>query len=74
MNKEEIQIKVYRMKVKDFLKDILDKKIIEDTQIRYASGYYTFYLNSFKFINNTNGTGLNIIAILEDKIEVFANE
>ena len=71
MNKEEIQVKAYRMTVKDFLKDVLDKKITTDTQIKYESGYYTFYLDNFRFINNFNGTGLNIINILEDKIEVF---
>lgn len=71
MNKEEIQIKAYRMTVKDFLKDVLDKKIIADTQIKYGSSYYTFYLDNFRFINNFNGTGLNIIKILDEKIEVF---
>lgn len=71
MNKEEIQVKAYRMTVKDFLKDVLDKKIITDTQIKYESSYYTFYLDNFRFINNFNGTGLNIIKILDEKIEVF---
>lgn len=72
--KKEIQIKAYKMTVRDFLKEILDKTITKDTQIRYESGYYTFYLENFKFINNTNGTGLVIINIIDEEIEVFIDE
>ena len=59
------------MTVRDFLKDILNKKTRKKKiQIRYGSGYYTFFVEDFKFIKNTNGTGLVIGKILDDEIEV----
>ncbi len=69
--KEEINVRAYKMKVKDFLKEVLDEKITENTQIRYGAGYYTFYIIDFKFINNSNGTGLVISKVLNHEIEVF---
>lgn len=74
ITREEIRIKAYKMKVKNFLKEVLDEQITKDTQIRYGAGYYTFYIEDFEFINNTNGTGLVIIKILNDEIEVFTDE
>ena len=60
------------MTVRNFLKDILNKKTRKKKiQIRYGSGYYTFYVEDFEFINNTNGTGLRIGKILDDEIEVL---
>ena len=60
------------MTVRDFLKDILNKKTRKKKyQIRYGAGYYTFYVEDFEFINNTNGTGLVIGNILDDEIEVL---
>ena len=61
----------YKMTVRDFLKDILNKKTRKKKiQIRYGAGRYTFYVEDFEFINNTNGTGLVIGKILDDEIEV----
>lgn len=74
MSREEISVKAYKMKVRDFLKEVLDKTITKNTQIRYECGYYTFYIESFKFIKNTNGTGLVIINVLDEEIEVFTDE
>ncbi len=74
ITREEIRIKAYKMKVKNFLKEVLDEKITKDTQIRYGAGYYTFYIENFKFINNSNGIGLITIKILNDEIEVFTDE
>lgn len=71
---KEISVKAYEMTVSEFLKNVLDKNITNDTQISYEGMYYTFYIESFKFINNTNGTGLIIKSVLDDKIEVFLNE
>ena len=68
---QEINMKIYKMKVKDFLKDVLDEKVISDTQIIYGASFYTFYIEDFKFINNTNGTGLIITKILNEEIEVL---
>ena len=68
---QEISIRAYKMKVKEFLKDVLDENVIDDTQIKYGASYYTFYIEDFKFINNTNGTGLIITKILNEEIEVF---
>lgn len=60
------------MTVRDFLKDILNNKTRKKKyQIRYGAGYYTFYVEDFEFINNTNGTGLVIGKILDDEIEVL---
>lgn len=74
ITREEIEVKAYKMKVKNFLKEVLDEKITQNTQIRYGAGYYTFYIEDFKFINNANGTGLVIVKILNDEIEVFTDE
>lgn len=66
--KEEKNIKT----VREFLIDILNKKTRKKKiQIRYGAGRYTFYVEDFEFINNTNGTGLVIGKILDDEIEVF---
>lgn len=60
------------MTVRDFLKDILNNKTRKKKyQIRYRAGYYTFYVEDFEFINNTNGTGLVIGKILDNEIEVL---
>ena len=60
------------MTVREFLKDILNKKTRKKKyQIRYGAGYYTFYVEDFKFINDANGTGLRIGKILDDEIEVL---
>lgn len=60
------------MTVRDFLKNILDGKTRKKKiQIRYGAGYYTFYVEDFEFINDTNGTGLVIGNILNDEIEVL---
>lgn len=72
--RKEVNIKAYKMTVKDFLKEILDKTITEDTQIRYRGSYYTFYIESFKFIKNSSGTGLVINKVLDDKMEVFIDD
>lgn len=59
------------MTVRDFLKDILNKKTRKKKiQIRYGSGYYNFYVEDFEFIKDTNGTRLRIGKILDDEIEV----
>lgn len=59
------------MTVRNFLKDILDKKTRnKKIQIKYDAGYYTFYVEDFKFINNANGIGLVTGRILDDEIEV----
>ena len=64
--------KADKMTVRDFLKDILNKKTRKKKiQIRYGAGRYTFYVEDFEFINNTNGTGLVIGNILDDEIEVL---
>ena len=60
------------MTVRDFLKDILNKKTRKKKiQIRYGARSYTFYVEDFEFINNTNGTGLVIGKILDNEIEVL---
>ena len=60
------------MTVRDFLKDILNKKTRKKKiQIRYGSGYYTFYVEDFEFVKDTNGTRLRIGKILNDEIEVL---
>lgn len=60
------------MTVRNFLKNILDGKTRrKKIQIRYDSRKYTFYVEDFEFINNTNGTGLVIGKILNDEIEVL---
>lgn len=60
------------MTVRDFLKDILNNKTRKrKIQIRYGSGYYTFYVEDFEFIKDTNGTGLIIGKILDEEIEVL---
>lgn len=60
------------MTVRNFLKNILDGKTRrKKIQIRYDSRKYTFYVEDFEFINNTNGTGLVIGKILDDEIEVL---
>ena len=60
------------MTVRDFLNNILNtKKKKKKYQIRYGAGYYTFYVEDFKFINDANGTGLRIGKILDDEIEVL---
>ena len=60
------------MTVRDFLKDILNNKTRKKKyQIRYGAGYYTFYVEDFEFIKDTNGTGLVIGKILDDEIEVL---
>ena len=59
------------MTVRDFLKDISNKKTRKKKiQIRYGSGYYNFYVEDFEFIKDTNGTRLRIGKILDDEIEV----
>ena len=66
------RIGVDRMTVRDFLKNILDGKTRKKKiKIRYGAGYYTFYVEDFEFINNTNGTGLVIGNRLNDEIEVL---
>ena len=66
------RIGVDRMTVREFLKNILDGKTRKrKIKIRYGAGYYTFYVEDFEFINNTNGTGLVIGNILNDEIEVL---
>lgn len=58
--------------VREFLIDILSNKTRKKKiQIRYGAGYYTFYVENFEFINNTNGTGLVIGNILDHEIEVL---
>lgn len=58
--------------VREFLIDILSKKIKKKKiQIKYGSGYYTFYVEDFKFIKDCSGTGLVIGKILDDEIEVL---
>lgn len=60
------------MTVRDFLKDILNNKTRKKKyQIRYGSGYYTFYVEDFEFVKDTNGTRLRIGKILNDEIEVL---
>ena len=58
--------------VREFLIDILRNKTRKKKiQIRYGAGYYTFYVEDFKFIKDTNGTGLVIGKILDEEIEVL---
>ena len=58
--------------VREFLIEILSNKTRKKKiQIRYGAGYYTFYVEDFEFINNTNGTGLVIGNILDHEIEVL---
>ena len=58
--------------VREFLIDILSNKTRKKKiKIRYGAGYYTFYVEDFKFINDTNGTGLVICKILDNEIEVL---
>lgn len=71
---KEISVKAYKMTVSEFLKNVLDKNITKDTQIKYDGAYYTFYTENFKFIKNTSGISLIIINILDDEIEVFLND
>lgn len=60
------------MTVRDFLKDILNKKTRKKKiQIRYGAGRYTFYVEDFEFIKDANGTRLRIGKILNDEIEVL---
>ena len=60
------------MTVRDFLKDILNNKTRKKKyQIRYGAGYYTFYVEDFEFVKDTNGTRLRIGKILSDEIEVL---
>lgn len=60
------------MTVREFLKDILNKKTRKKKiQVRYGAGRYTFYMEDFEFIKDTNGTGLRIGKILDDEIEVL---
>ena len=60
------------MTVRDFLNNILNTRTRKKKyQIRYGAGYYTFYVEDFKFINDANGTGLRIGKILDDEIEVL---
>lgn len=61
-----------RMTVRDFLKNILDGKTRKKKiKIRYGAGYYTFYVEDFKFIKDCSGTGLVIGKILDEGIEVL---
>lgn len=58
--------------VREFLIDILSKKIKKKKiQIKYEAGYYTFYVEDFKFIKDCSGTGLVIGKILDDEIEIL---
>lgn len=58
--------------VREFLIDILSKKIKKKKiQIKYGSGYYTFYVEDFKFIKDCSRTGLVIGKILDDEIEIL---
>ena len=58
--------------VREFLIDILSNKTRKKKiKIRYGAGYYTFYVEDFEFIKDTNGTGLVIGNILNDNIEVL---
>lgn len=60
------------MTVRDFLKEILNKKTRKKKiEVRYEAGYYTFYVEDFKFIKNSNGTGLVIGKVLDEEIEVL---
>ena len=60
------------MTVRDFLNNISNTRTRKKKyQIRYGAGYYTFYVEDFKFINDANGTGLVIGKILDDEIEVL---
>ena len=59
------------MTVRDFLNNILNIRTKKKKyQIRYGSGYYTFYVEDFEFVKDTNGTRLRIGKILNDEIEV----
>lgn len=65
MKKEQI------MTVREFLKEILDKKTRKKKiKIRYEAGYYTFYVEDFEFINHS-GIRLRIGKILDNEIEVL---
>ena len=58
--------------VRQFLIDILTNKTRKKKiQIKYEAGYYTFYVDDFKIIKNSNGTGLVIGKILDHKIEIL---
>lgn len=59
------------MKVKKFIKLIADEAITGNVNILYRNQYYTFYIEDFKFINISNGTGLVIVNILNDEIEIL---
>ena len=58
--------------VREFLIDILSSKTRKKKiQIRYGAGYYTFYVEDFKFIKDCSGTGLVIGNILNHEIEIL---
>ena len=69
---DEINKKENVKTVREFLINILNKKTRKKKfKIRYGAGYYTFYVEDFKFIKDCSGTGLVIGKILDDEIEVL---
>ena len=58
------------MTIREFLIKYLREHRKEDVILKYGAGYYTFYINDFKIINNANGTGLVIPKVLDEMIEI----
>ena len=59
------------MTIREFLIKYLRDHRKEDVTFKYRAGYYTFYINDFKIINNANGTGLIISKVLDETIEIL---
>lgn len=58
------------MTIREFLIKYLREHRKEDVIFKYGAGYYTFYIDDFKIINNANGTGLIISKVLDETIEI----
>ena len=58
------------MTIREFLIKYLREYRKEDVTFKYGAGYYTFYIDDFKIINNANGTGLIISKVLDETIEI----
>lgn len=60
------------MKLIDIINDIAEGKIKEkEIKLGYGAGYYTYYVEEDKIINDTNGTGLYINKCLNDEFEIL---
>lgn len=56
----------------ELIKAIADGEIKEkEIKLRFGAGYYTFYVDEDKIINNANGTGLYICKCLNEEFEIL---